>query len=257
MNDSGVIDFVNYASFTPDMTFFVPNSADALTAFNNMPGNISAADLTALFDYHIVPNNVFYSSDFVNGTVLTTTQGSNVTITTVGNDTYVNDAKIVERDYMVVNGVIHTIDSILDRFNQTIPPQAIASPAPSSTNSTSPSASSSGLSTGARVAIGVAVPVVILTVLAGIFFWFWRWRKRKAAQAQARAELGAREGANEVRGGAAAKELGTNDPAANEIYTNEQKRELYGDNGRGELPSEVRPQELHTGMDRPPLAEME
>jgi uncharacterized surface protein with fasciclin (FAS1) repeats len=47
----------------------------------------------------------------VNGTVLTTAQGDNLTITVNGNDTYINSAKILTPDYLIVNGVIHTIDT--------------------------------------------------------------------------------------------------------------------------------------------------
>jgi len=66
--------------------------------------------LTALFDYHIVPNFVGYSPLLTNGTVLKTVQGDNLTITTQGSDIFVNSAKIIEIDYLVVNGVIQVID---------------------------------------------------------------------------------------------------------------------------------------------------
>lgn len=110
VDDAGLIEFVNYASFTPNMTFFIPNSAEALTMFNDASTNITAANLTALFDYHIVPDALFYSPDLKNGTILKTTQGDNITITTQGSDIFVNSAKILEPDYLIVNGVIHTID---------------------------------------------------------------------------------------------------------------------------------------------------
>ena len=92
------------------MTFFVPNSAEALSVFTNTSTGLSAANLTALFDYHIVPDHVLYSPELVNGTVLKTTQGDNITITRQGSDIYVNSAKILVSDYLIVNGVIHTID---------------------------------------------------------------------------------------------------------------------------------------------------
>lgn len=92
------------------MTFFLPNTEAALDWFNNASTTISADDLTALFNYHLVPDTVLYSPDFVNGTVLKTHQGDNLTITTLGNDTYVNSAKILQTDYLIINGVIHTVD---------------------------------------------------------------------------------------------------------------------------------------------------
>ncbi|KAG0651787.1 Fasciclin arabinogalactan [Hyphodiscus hymeniophilus] len=232
INDQGLIEFVNYASFTPNMTFFVPNSAAALATFtDSVSTNISAADLTALFDYHIVPDQVLYSPDFVNGTILRTAQGDNLTITTVGNDTYVNMAKILESDYLIVNGVIHTIDNLLDRSNETIPQQAIA-------NTTSPSSrssgSSSGLSTGAKAAIGVVIPVVVLAVLAALFFWFWRRRKAKRIQA-------------ELDSSAVVGEMGTTPAAASELYSPGPKKALPSQDAPGELPSDTRPQELAGG----------
>lgn len=39
-------------------------------------------------------------------------QGSNLIITTDGDDIFVNDAKIIQSDYLVVNGVIHVIDRL-------------------------------------------------------------------------------------------------------------------------------------------------
>jgi uncharacterized surface protein with fasciclin (FAS1) repeats len=92
------------------MTFFVPNTAAALASFTNISTGLSAANLTALFDYHIVPGHVFYSSELANGTVLKTAQGDNITITRQGSDIYVNSAKVLVSDYLIVNGVIHTTD---------------------------------------------------------------------------------------------------------------------------------------------------
>lgn len=71
---------------------------------------MSADNLTALFNYHLTPNTVLYSPDFVNGSVIRTHQGDNLTITKLGSDVYVNSAKILETDYLVANGVVHTLD---------------------------------------------------------------------------------------------------------------------------------------------------
>jgi len=101
---------VNKASFTPNLTFFVPNSAAALSHFTNTTTNMNADELTALFNYHIIPDFVGYSPSLLNGTVLKTLQGSSLTITRNGSDIFVNSAKITTPDYMVVNGVIHVID---------------------------------------------------------------------------------------------------------------------------------------------------
>jgi uncharacterized surface protein with fasciclin (FAS1) repeats len=110
VDTQGIIDFVNYAPFTPNTTFFLPNTQAALDLFNNISGTMSADNLTALFNYHLVPDTVLYSPDFLNGTVLQSHQGDKFTITKLGNDTYVNSAKILQTDYLIANGVVHTID---------------------------------------------------------------------------------------------------------------------------------------------------
>jgi uncharacterized surface protein with fasciclin (FAS1) repeats len=71
---------------------------------------MSADNLTALFNYHIAVDTLLYSTDFLNGTVLRTHQGDNLTITKLGSDVYINSAKILQTDYLVANGVVHTLD---------------------------------------------------------------------------------------------------------------------------------------------------
>jgi uncharacterized surface protein with fasciclin (FAS1) repeats len=99
------------ASFTPNLTFFVPNSAEALTTFTNISTGMDADNLMAFFNYHIVPDFVGYSSNLTNGTILKTFQGDNVTVTRDGDNIFVNSARITNPDYLVVNGVIHVIDT--------------------------------------------------------------------------------------------------------------------------------------------------
>jgi uncharacterized surface protein with fasciclin (FAS1) repeats len=110
VNSTGLVQFVNQVTTTPNLTFFVPNSPEALSTFNNVSGSLSADQLEALFNYHIVYDYIGYSSEMQNGTSLKTAEGQNLTITKNGTDTYVNCAKITTPDYLVVNGVMHIID---------------------------------------------------------------------------------------------------------------------------------------------------
>ena len=71
---------------------------------------MSADDLVALFNYHVVPNYVGYSPSLENGTILRTAQGGNLTVTRQGSNIFVNSAKITTPDYLIVNGVVHVID---------------------------------------------------------------------------------------------------------------------------------------------------
>lgn len=94
----------------PDVTFFVPNSAGALDKFKKLALKSSHAELQAVWQYHYVPAYLGYSNRLQNGTILTTAQGSKVTITQQDGNTYVNGAKIVETDILCANGVIHVLE---------------------------------------------------------------------------------------------------------------------------------------------------
>jgi uncharacterized surface protein with fasciclin (FAS1) repeats len=94
-----------------DVTFFIPNSAEALNAFTDITQNISTkAGVLDVLKYHIVPNNLVYSTQFVNGMQMTTATGANVTITKQNGEIFVNQARIITPDYLVSNGVVHVID---------------------------------------------------------------------------------------------------------------------------------------------------
>ncbi|PVH78768.1 Fasciclin-domain-containing protein, partial [Cadophora sp. DSE1049] len=94
----------------PDTVYFTPNTEEALSQFSNI--TVTSADqLSDLLKYHIVSRRLLYSNDLKDGMNLTTLQGTNLTIR-VGKDgsKFVNGAKILEPDFLVANGVLHTID---------------------------------------------------------------------------------------------------------------------------------------------------
>jgi hypothetical protein len=161
--------------------------------------NTSPGELQADFQYHIVPSFVGYSSLLKNGMVLKTAQGDNVTITVQdGGDIYVNAARVITSDYIVANGVVHVIDSLLNRSDTSGPPPkptssiiAASTPGPTSTSHTSTaiasaaatttgasSSSSKSLTTGAKAGIGVGVSIAGLLIIAALA-WFFLLRKRQ------------------------------------------------------------------------------
>ncbi|KAE9382004.1 FAS1 domain-containing protein [Stipitochalara longipes BDJ] len=101
---------VNAVLYRPNMTFFAPNTQAALTAFTARAPTMSTSQLAATFNYHAVPNFIGYSSQLTNGMQLQTSEGTNLTITIQGNETFVNGARILISDYLVANGVVHLID---------------------------------------------------------------------------------------------------------------------------------------------------
>lgn len=94
-------------------TVFMPNDA----AFAKLPaGNWDRfvgdlPKLTEILKYHLLPGNV-PSTDIVKMTEVRTVEGRPVKID-AKSDLRVNDAKVVQRDMLAENGVIHVIDTVL------------------------------------------------------------------------------------------------------------------------------------------------
>ncbi|TVY27445.1 Fasciclin-like arabinogalactan protein [Lachnellula hyalina] len=196
LNDEGYLNtdnvgYVDTVLALPNITYFIPNSAAALANATALAAKVSSDEKKAVFEYHIVPGVVDYSTDLTNGTSLKTAQGENVTITVQDGDVYVNSAKVIASDIIVANGVVHVLDNLLDRNDTSPPPKPTASSTASSTVSSptstgiptasddakaSPSHSpnSKSLSTGAIVGIAVGASAGGLLVLAGLIFWFCR-----------------------------------------------------------------------------------
>ncbi|KAH8811280.1 FAS1 domain-containing protein [Xylogone sp. PMI_703] len=114
-------EFATQMEYLPDVTYFAPNSAAALANFLS-PDTVSPERLTSLFDYHVVTGFIGYSPTLSDKLTLQTVQGTNLTIR-VGPDgtRWVNGAKIITSDYMISNGVLHTLDNFLDPQNVTSP----------------------------------------------------------------------------------------------------------------------------------------
>ncbi len=93
-----------------NVTYFVPNTAEAIANFTNIANSVSQDELGEILDYHIIPNFIGHSSDLQNGTVLQTVQGSDLYITIQRGQVYVNSARVLQTDLLVANGVLHTID---------------------------------------------------------------------------------------------------------------------------------------------------
>jgi Fasciclin domain len=162
------------------MTFFSPNTAEALASFTKTTVGMSQADLAAVFNYHVVPDFLGYSSVLETGMELQTVQGDNLTITQVGSDTFVNGAKIINPDFLVANGVVHLIDSVLDRFNTSAPnPNATAAPSP-----TLKPASKHSPSVGAKAGIGVSAALALIFLAIFIFFLLRFLRQRRTPEGQ-------------------------------------------------------------------------
>ncbi|OSS45675.1 hypothetical protein B5807_09514 [Epicoccum nigrum] len=95
-----------------DYTIFVPSNE----AFENIGSVLETVDVDTLqkvLAYHIIPNNVIFSTSLGNVTV-PSLNGDNLTITVLPDGSaWVNNAKIVFPNNILYNGVAHIIDSVL------------------------------------------------------------------------------------------------------------------------------------------------
>jgi transforming growth factor-beta-induced protein len=98
---------------TPNCTIFVPQN-DAFQALGPAIANMTLEQLSSVLDYHVIPSHVLYTPDFTNGSTFTTAQGGNITIRHGGNNIYINSAQLLNSDVLIANGVLHTLDNVLN-----------------------------------------------------------------------------------------------------------------------------------------------
>lgn len=192
--------YVHQILDSTDVTYFIPNTAEALANFTANSANWQEEDFRKGFQYHVIPKYVGYSDNLKNGTSLTTVEGSNLTIYKQGDDIYVNSVKVISTDLLVSNGVVHVIEEFLDR-NNTAPPLFMqrtsddttnatatptetptSTPEPTSTPTVAPtSSSSSNGNLTLKVALGAGIGGAAVLVLIGILVWLSRRKKHNRA----------------------------------------------------------------------------
>jgi uncharacterized surface protein with fasciclin (FAS1) repeats len=97
-------------------TVFAPVN-DAFTALpagvvTNLLATGNAAILTKLLGYHVVPGT-FRAANLTNGQVLTTVEGTQLTVSITGGVVKVGGATVTQADIIASNGVVHLIDGVL------------------------------------------------------------------------------------------------------------------------------------------------
>jgi uncharacterized surface protein with fasciclin (FAS1) repeats len=105
---AGLVDAVN--SLT-DVTIFAPSN-EAFRAIGSALGTLSAQDLVSILGFHVLPQQVRFSTDLLaaDQMSLATLQGTNVTIRRDGANVFVNSARVVLTDVLTTNGVVHVLD---------------------------------------------------------------------------------------------------------------------------------------------------
>ncbi|RYP43225.1 hypothetical protein DL770_011778 [Monosporascus sp. CRB-9-2] len=90
----------------PLTTFFVPSNAALDAAGLSTPGPETAAMLAE----HVVPNFAGYLPELQDGLVLPNQNGNALTISVRAGEYFVGDARIVQANQILMNGVAHVID---------------------------------------------------------------------------------------------------------------------------------------------------
>jgi uncharacterized surface protein with fasciclin (FAS1) repeats len=104
-----------------DVTVFAPTNS-AFANIGSALGTLSASQVAQILQYHVINGTIAYSASLGN-TSIPTLGGGRVNITVLPSGVvYVNQARVVNADALVANGVLHQIDSVLNP-NSTATPQ--------------------------------------------------------------------------------------------------------------------------------------
>lgn len=98
------------------MTIFCPNN-DAFQKLAGTPGanNITDEQLAEILQYHVVQGAVGYSTTLSNDLKLPTLAGQELTITIDAEGAvFANNARVINSDILIANGVLHVIDTVLN-----------------------------------------------------------------------------------------------------------------------------------------------
>jgi uncharacterized surface protein with fasciclin (FAS1) repeats len=99
-----------------DVIIFCPNN-DAFQKLAGTPGanNITDEQLAEILQYHVVQGAVGYSTTLSNDLKLPTLAGEELTITIDDEGgVFVNNARVINSDILIANGVLHVIDTVLN-----------------------------------------------------------------------------------------------------------------------------------------------
>ncbi|CAK7232272.1 hypothetical protein SEUCBS140593_008205 [Sporothrix eucalyptigena] len=104
-----------------NVTVFVPSNS-AFAAIANIAANWSNTQVEDILKYHIVDGTVDYSTLVQNNTQADTLGGGKLSFTVDNGTIFVDSARIIEKDVLINNGVLHVIDGVLNPQNTTAKP---------------------------------------------------------------------------------------------------------------------------------------
>lgn len=95
-----------------DITVFAPRD-QAMEAIGGTLAKMDLSQLAEVMGYHVVRGKVLASSDLRNAKSLKTmSQGRRLQVRQIGNEMFVNSAKIISTDILISNGILHIITNV-------------------------------------------------------------------------------------------------------------------------------------------------
>ncbi|CZS98782.1 uncharacterized protein RCO7_09141 [Rhynchosporium graminicola] len=105
---------------TPNYTIFAPNN-EAFQALGPAISSLTVEALSSVLNFHVLPNQVTFSTALRNGTTWKTKQGNKITVRHSGNNVYIDSAQLLTTDILLANGVLHVIDNVLNPSGAGVP----------------------------------------------------------------------------------------------------------------------------------------
>ncbi|KAK4614926.1 Fasciclin-like arabinogalactan protein [Fulvia fulva] len=111
---TGIVDALTQASLvetvdtTPDLTVFIPSN-EAFAALGTGYEGLDTEALTDILTYHVIAGNVLFSPELSNTTV-PSLQGTDLTVTVLGDAVFINEAQVIIPNIIIANGVAHVIN---------------------------------------------------------------------------------------------------------------------------------------------------
>ena len=101
--------YLNAILSSPRLTLLIPPKA----AFDAL-GPITDAELVEILDYHTMINGFLgYTPTLQDGKTYRTKSGGVFVVSRRGRDVFINDAKIVKKNYILSNGVAQLLDKVI------------------------------------------------------------------------------------------------------------------------------------------------
>jgi len=96
---------------SPNVTCLAPNNA-AFQAAGNADATLNGTDLSDALLFHTLPL-VTYSNYLLDGQVIKSLAGLDITVKVVDGNIYFNDAKVISPNVVTNNGLIHVLDKVM------------------------------------------------------------------------------------------------------------------------------------------------